>query len=93
MPHIHRKYPGKKADEIYRRVDQVMERISVEMSLEYRSDERGRTGRVARMGITGTYAVREEEVTVELKYPVLVPGSLRRKVEERITEKLDGLFA
>jgi len=32
-------------------------------------------------------------VTVDLAYPMLVPGALRRKVEERIEEKLDGLFA
>jgi hypothetical protein len=93
MPQIHRKFPGRSAEEIYRRVDEVMERIAGELSLDYRTDGTGRTGTVGRMGITGTYAVREGEVTVDLRYPMLVPGSLRRKVEDRIGEKLDGLFA
>jgi hypothetical protein len=93
MPHhIHRKFPGRSAEEIYSRVDEVMERIAAEMSLDYRTDEAKRTGAVGRMGIRGTYAVREGEVTVELHYPVLVPGTLRRKVEDHIGEKLDGLF-
>lgn len=92
MPRIERKFPGRSADEIYQRVDEVMERIAGEMSLDYRTDEARRTGAVGRMGITGTYAVREGEVTVDLEYPMLVPGLLRRKVEARIAEKLDGLF-
>lgn len=93
MPRIQRKFPGRSAQEIYRRVDQVMEKIAGELSLDYRTDEHGRTGKVGRMGISGTYAVREGEVTVDLAYPMLVPGALRRKVEERIEERLDGLFA
>ncbi len=93
MPQIHRKFPGKSAAEIYARVDQVMERIAEELSLDYRSDEAGLKGQVAKMGITGAFAVRDGEVTVDLKYPMLVPAALRRKVEDRIGQKLDGLFA
>jgi hypothetical protein len=44
------------------------------------------------MGATGTYAVRDGGVTVELKFPMLVPGSMRRKVEEDVEKRLDGLF-
>jgi hypothetical protein len=93
MPHIHRKFPGKSAREIYQRVDEVMEDIAGEMKLDYRTDEARRTGQVSKMGITGAFAVKEGEVSVELKYPMLVPASLRKKVEERIGERLDGLFA
>ena len=32
-------------------------------------------------------------MSVELKYPMLIPASLRKKVEDRIGSKLDGLFA
>ncbi len=45
------------------------------------------------MGITGTYLVRDGEVTVDLKYPMLVPGPLRRQVQEDIERRLDRLFA
>jgi hypothetical protein len=93
VPHIHRKFPGKSAKEIYQRVDEVMEDIAGEMSLDYRSDEARRTGQVSKMGITGAFAVKEGEVSVELKYPMLIPASLRKKVEDRIGQKLDGLFA
>ncbi len=93
MASLHRKFPGKSAQEIYRRVDAVMGDIAAEMKLDYRADEARRTGQVSKMGITGAFAVKEGEVSVELKYPMLVPASLKKKVEERIGEKLDGLFA
>ena len=32
------------------------------------------------------------EVTVDLKFPMLIPGSMRQKVQEDIERKLDGLF-
>ena len=45
------------------------------------------------MGISGSYLVRDGEVTVDLKFPMLVPGSMRQKVQDDIERKLDGLFA
>jgi len=45
------------------------------------------------MGISGSYAVQEGSVTVDLKFPMLIPGSMRQKVQDDIERKLDGLFA
>jgi hypothetical protein len=70
-----------------------MEAIAAEMSLSYSTDGARRHGTVAKMGITGKYAVGAGEVVVELAYPMLIPGALRKKVESRIEQKLDGLFA
>jgi hypothetical protein len=92
MAVITRKYPGKSDGEIYSRVDEVMEGIARRHSLEYRRDATARTGSVSMMGASGTYAVRDGGVTVELKFPFLVPHAMRRKVEADIERKLDGLF-
>lgn len=92
MPQITRKYPGKKAAEIYEKVDEVMERIAQKMSLDYKKDLDAKTGKVSKMGVSGAYAVKDGEVTVDLKFPMLVPGSMRQKVQEDIERKLDGLF-
>jgi putative polyhydroxyalkanoic acid system protein len=92
MPNITRKYPGKDAGEIYEKVDKVMERIAQKMSLDYKKDEGARTGKVSKMGVSGVYAVKDEEVSIDLKFPMLVPGSMRQKVQEDIERKLDGLF-
>ncbi len=92
MPQITRKYPGKKAAEIYETVDEVMERIAQKMSLDYKKDLGAKTGKVSKMGVSGAYAVKDEEVTIDLKFPMLVPGSMRQKVQEDIERKLDGLF-
>ena len=93
MSRISRKYPGKSDQEIFVRVDEVMRDVARRHALDYQSDGAGLKGTVAKLGGTGTFAVRGGEVAVELKYPMLVPGSLRRKVEEDIERKLDGLFA
>jgi hypothetical protein len=93
MPRIKRTFPGKSAGEIYEKVDQVMGRIAEKMSLDYHKDGESKTGKVSKMGISGSYLVRDGEVTVDLKFPMLVPGSMRQKVQDDIERKLDGLFA
>ncbi len=92
MSRITRKFTGRKDDEIFQKVHEMMSRIAEKMSLDYRKDDALRSGKVSKMGVTGTYAVRSSEVVVELKYPMLVPGSMRQKVEEDIERKLDALF-
>lgn len=93
MPQIKRTFPGKSAGEIYEKVDQVMERIAQKLSLDYKRDGAAKSGRVSKMGISGSYLVREGEVTVDLKFPMLVPGSMRHRVQSDIERKLDDLFA
>ena len=93
MPQIKRTYPGKSADEIYEKVDEVMQRIAQKMSLDYHKDHVAKTGKVSKMGISGSYAVHEGGVTVDLKFPMLIPGSMRQKVQDDIERKLDKLFA
>ena len=92
MPQIKKSYPGKSAGEIYSKVDEVMERIAEKLSLDYVKDGGARTGKVSKMGISGAYLVKEGEVTVDLKFPMLVPGSMRKKVQDDIERKLDVLF-
>ncbi len=93
MSQIKKTYPGKSAGEIYAKVDEVMERIAQKMSLDYHKDHAAKTGKVSKMGISGAYAVHEGSVTVDLKFPMLIPGSMRQKVQDDIEKKLDGLFA
>jgi Putative polyhydroxyalkanoic acid system protein (PHA_gran_rgn) len=93
MPQIKRTFPGKSAGEIYEKVDQVMERIAQKLSLAYERDGDAKTGKVSKMGISGAYLVRDGEVTVDLKFPMLVPGSMRQRVQSDIERKLDELFS
>jgi len=92
MAHIKRSYPGKSAHEIYQKVDALMEGIADRFSLTYERDHASRTGRVHKYGVTGSYAVSEGEVMVELRFPMLVPGSMRQKVTSDIERHLDELF-
>jgi hypothetical protein len=93
MAVITRKYPDKSDAEIYSKVDEAMAGIARRHSLDYRRDAATRTGSVAKMGASGRYAIRDGEVTVELEFPFLIPSSMRRKVEQDIERRLDGLFA
>ncbi len=92
MPQIKKSFPGKSAGAIYTKVDEAMQRIAQKLSLDYQKDHSARTGKVSKMGISGAYLVKEGEVTVDLKFPMLIPGSMRQKVQEDIERKLDGLF-
>jgi Putative polyhydroxyalkanoic acid system protein (PHA_gran_rgn) len=93
MSQIHRKYPGKNAGEIYEKVDQVMQRLTDKMGMKYHKDPDARTGKVSKMGIHGTYVAKEGEVTIDLHFPMLIPGSMKKQVQEDIERRLDGLFA
>jgi len=70
-----------------------MQRIAQKLSLDYHRDGHTKSGKVSKMGVSGSYLVRGEEVVVDLKFPMLIPGSMRDKVTEDIERKLDGLFA
>ncbi len=93
MAQISKKYPGKSAGEIYAKVDALMERIAGEMKLNYHRDPEQKTGTVSKMGVTGIYQARDGEVTVDLKFPMLVPGGMRQKIQGDIEHRLDRLFA
>ncbi len=92
MPQISRKYPGRSAQDIYKAVDEVMQRLSVKMGLKYDKDPEARKGKVSKMGISGTYLAREGEVTVDLHFPMLIPGTMKKQVQDDIQRRLDGLF-
>jgi len=92
MAKITRRYAGRKDEEIFDKVHEVMERIAQEFKLDYRQNESLRSGEVSKMGITGKFAVKAGEVVVDMKYPMLVPGSMRAKIEDHIERKLDALF-
>ncbi len=93
MSRITRKFPGKSAAEIYQRVHLVMGEVAQAFSLDYRTDAAAWSGTVSRMGISGAYQVRDGEVAVDVKFPMLIPGPMRRKVEDDIQRRLDALFA
>lgn len=93
MPQIKREYPGKDAQQIYEKVDQVMERLTAKMGLKYDRDPAAKTGKVSKMGISGVYAAGDGHVTIDLHFPMLVPGAMKKQVQEDIERRLDGLFA
>jgi len=93
MHRITRQYPGKSAAEIFTRVDALMSGMAERHGLEYRKDDAACSGAVSKMGVHGAYACKDGEVSIEVKYPMLVPGSMRRKLEEDIERRLEGLFS
>jgi len=93
MARITRRFEGRNDDEIFEKVHEVMERIAEEFKLDYRQTQALRSGEVSKMGISGKFAVKASEVVVDMKYPMLVPGSMRAKIEDHIERKLDALFA
>jgi hypothetical protein len=93
MALIKKTYPGKNAAEIYEKVHQVMAGIAHKMSLDYQTDAGAKTGKVSKLGVTGAYVVKDGEVVVDLSFPFIMPGSVKKKVQADVERKLDGLFA
>jgi hypothetical protein len=89
---ITRRYPGKSAAEIFTKVDELIGHFAERHSFDYKKDHAARAGAVSKMGVHGAYACSDGEVSVELKYPMFVPGPARRKVEEDIERRLETLF-
>jgi hypothetical protein len=93
MAQFTKKYPGKTPDEIYAKVNEVMDRIAQKLSLDYDTNAGAKTGKVSKMGVSGSYEVKGEEVVVDLNFPFIMPGAMKKKVQEDIERKLDTLFA
>ncbi len=90
---IERKFPGKTAEEIYEKLDHVVERLAAKMGFTCHKDAAAKLIHVSKMGIKGDCRAHEEKVAVDLHFPMLIPSSLRAQVVETIEKKLDGLFA
>jgi len=93
MPQIKREYPGKDARQIYEKVDQIMERLTEKLGLRYDRNPDAKTGKVSKMGISGVYVAGDGHVTIDLHFPMLVPGAMKKQVQEDIEKRLDGLFS
>ncbi len=70
-----------------------MQGLTSKMGLKYDKDPTRKTGRVTKMGIAGTYVAQDGQVLVDLSFPMIIPGSMKKQVQETIERKLDGLFA
>ncbi len=69
-----------------------MERLTAKMGLKYDKSPERRSGKVSKMGIAGTYVASDGQVLIDLSFPMLIPGSMKRQVQEDIERRLDGLF-
>jgi hypothetical protein len=90
---IKKQYPGKSADEIFQKVHGIMDGLAKKMDMKYESNASSKTGKVSKMGVTGSYAVKDGEVSIDLKFPMLIPGAMKQRVTEDIEKKLSSLFA
>ena len=70
-----------------------MQRLTVKMGLKYAKDPGRKTGKVSKMGIAGTYVATDGQVLIDLSFPMILPGSMKKQVQEDIERRLDGLFA
>jgi len=93
MAQISRKYPGKSTEEIFAKVDAIMEGIARKMSLDYKKNAADKSGSVAKMGVSGAYQVQQDQVTIDLDFPIFIPGAMRNQIQQDIERRLDGLFA
>jgi Putative polyhydroxyalkanoic acid system protein (PHA_gran_rgn) len=88
-----RTYTGKQAKDIFERTRKTIDQLAQRYALNHEPNEPAMSGKVSRMGTEGRYRVEGEKLTLDLDYSFLIPGAMRRRVEDEVNQRLDGLFA
>ena len=88
-----RTYKGKSGQEIFERTRKTIDQLASRYALKHEANEASLRGTVSRMGTEGRYRVEGEKLTLDLDYSFLIPGAMRRRVEDEVNQRLDGLFA
>ena len=88
-----RTYSGKAAQEIFERTRKTIDELASRYALRHEPDVPGLRGKVGRMGTEGRYRVEGDRLTLDLDYSFLIPSAMRRRVEDEVNQRLDGLFA
>jgi hypothetical protein len=87
-----RTFSGKAAQEIFERTRKTIDELAHRYALKHEPDATSLRGKVSRMGTEGRYRVEGEKLTLDLDYSFLIPGAMRRRVEDEVNQRLDGLF-
>lgn len=87
-----RTFAGKNAAEIYQATKKVIEDLAGKYSLKHQADDQKLSGTVKQIGVNGSYQASSEKVAITLEYGMLIPGSIRDKVQAEVTRQLDKLF-
>lgn len=90
---IERTFQGKSSQEIFERASRTIEELAGRYSLKHEPAPASLAGRVSRAGAEGRYRVEGERLTLDLEFSFLVPGAVRKKVQDEVTGRLDRLFA
>ena len=88
-----RTFSGKTAQEIFERTRKTIDELAQRYSLNHQPDASALRGKVGRMGTEGRYRVEGERLTLDLDYSFLIPGPMRRRIEDEVNQRLDALFA
>ncbi len=87
-----RTFTGKTPEDIFDRTRQTIEGLAQRYALKHEPDAKGLSGKVSRMGTTGRYRVVGDKLTLDLDYSFVMPGALRKRVEDEVNQRLDGLY-
>jgi Putative polyhydroxyalkanoic acid system protein (PHA_gran_rgn) len=90
---VERDFPGKTSKEIFDRTAQIIEELAGRYSLKHQPEAGTLSGKVSRSGVEGRYNVVGERLTLELEFSFLIPGVLRKRVQDEVAGRLDRLFA
>src|ERR1700726_2322767 len=87
-----RTYSGKAAQEICEPTRQTIDQLAQRYALNHAPEVSSLRGKVSRMGTEGRYRVEGDKLTLDLDYSFLIPGAMRRRIEDEVNQRLDGLF-
>jgi Putative polyhydroxyalkanoic acid system protein (PHA_gran_rgn) len=87
-----RTYGGQTAQDIFERTRKTIDDLAQRYSLNHKPNVPALSGTVSRMGTEGRYRVEGDKLTLELSYSFVIPGAMRRRVEDEVNQRLDRLY-
>jgi hypothetical protein len=90
---IERRFPGHDAREIFDRLLDRLGDVAARHSLKVESDPGSLSGRVHRTGADVRFRIAGDTLHVDLDFSFFVPGMIRQRVKDELSQRFEGLFA
>jgi len=89
---IQRTFQGRSTKEIYDRLLVKLQDVASRYSLKVDAEPGQHRGRVHRPGADVKFRIDGERLDVDLDFSFIVPGAIRTRVKDELSQRLDKLF-
>lgn len=89
---IQRQFSGRTSREIYDKLLVKLQDVATRYSLKVDAEPARHRGRVHRTGADVKFVIEGDKLDVDLDFSFIVPSSIRTRVKDELSQRLDKLF-